>query len=105
MTRRISISEARGKLPELAKFLARHPDQVVLVEHRDLKERLALTTEAHLRYLETMVRELKRQTSRPFSLSGSLASELDDEALEAALQEMAGDQTRQREEKLRGLAS
>lgn len=105
MARRIKISEARGKLPELAKYLVSHPDQVVWVEHRDLGERLALTTEAHIRYLETMVRELRKQVSRPFKLAGSITTDLDDRELEAALRETKEEQARLWEEKLERLAS
>lgn len=105
MPRRVKISEARGKLPELAKYLMSHPDQVVLVEHRDLDGRIALITERHLRYLETLVKELRKQVSRPFRLSGSITSELSDEELETALKEMREEQARLREGKLRKLAS
>ena len=89
MTRRLKISEARGKLPQLAKYLARHPAEVVLVDHRDLDDRIALTTEGHLRYLEAAVRELKKQVARPFRLAGSISSDLSDEELEAALGAMS----------------
>lgn len=105
MPRHIKISEARGKLPELAKYLVRHPDQVVWVEHRDLGERLALTTETHLRYLETMVRELRKQVSRPFKLAGSVTTDLNDQELEAALRAIREEQARLGEEKFRRLAS
>ena len=81
----LSISQARGKLPELARYLSSHPDQVVLVEHRDLDETLAVTTLSHLRYLETQVRELKKQAARPFRLAGSIASRLSDDELERNL--------------------
>jgi hypothetical protein len=102
---RLKISEARGKLPELAKYLVRHPDQVVLVEQRDLGERIALVTEGRLRYLETLVEELRKQVSRPFQLAGSITSELSDAELESALQEMREEQARLRGEKRRELAS
>lgn len=105
MRRRINISEARGKLPELARFLSRHPDAVVLVEHRDLPERLALTTEGHLRYLEARVEELQKEASRPFRLAGSITSELSDEELEVRLQELRRKEAMLAERKLRELAS
>jgi hypothetical protein len=101
----IKISQARSRLPELAKYLARHPDQVVLVEHRDLDERIALTTEGHLRYLETLVKELRKQVSRPFRLAGSITSALEEEELEVALKEVKAEQARLQKEKQRGLAS
>lgn len=68
MARRLKISEARGKLPELAKFLSRHPDKTVVLEHRDLDERLVVTTERYLRYLETAVKELNKRSARRFRL-------------------------------------
>ncbi len=105
MPRRMKISEARAKLPELAKYLVSHPDQVVLVEHRDLDDRIALTTERHLRYLETLVTELKAQVSRPFRLAGSITSAFGDEALERALREVREEQSQLQEKKLRRLAS
>lgn len=105
MSRRIKISEARGRLPELAKYLIRNPDQVVLVEHRDLDERLALITEGHLRYLETMVMELRKKVTRPFKLAGSITSHLSDEELEAALRQMREEQARVDEKRQREFAS
>lgn len=105
MARRINISQARGKLPELAKFLMQYPDQVVLVEHRDLEKRLALTTEDHIRYLETTAKELRKEASRPFKLAGSITSKLSDGELEAALKQMRKEQERLRAKKVRQLAS
>lgn len=105
MPKPINISEARGKLPELARYLARHPDQVVLVEHRDMDERIALTTERHLRYLEAVVRELKARVSKPFRLEGSVSSTLSDEELDAALEKLRVERARAAEERLRELAS
>lgn len=105
VSRRLNISEARSKLPELAKFLAQHSDQVILVEHRDLEETIALTTEGHLRYLETAVKELKKQICKPFKLAGSITSQLSDEELEEALKELREEQARLGDQKLRDLAS
>lgn len=105
MARRVKISEARTRLPELAKFLMRYPDEVVLVEHRDLEKRLALTTEDHIRYLEAMAKELRKKASSPFELAGSVTSKLSDAELEAALEAMREEQERVRETKLRELAS
>lgn len=105
MTRRLTISEARGNLLQLARFLADHPHEVVLVEHRDLDQRIALTTEGHIRYLESVMRELKKQVGRPFKLAGSIASSLSDEELEAALRATREEQAGLWEKKLRELAS
>jgi hypothetical protein len=85
MKHTMNISEARAKLPELAKRVAATPGAVEYIEHRDLPEHLALTTESHIVFLETMVAELKRLTTKPFSLEGSIRSKLSDEELEASL--------------------
>lgn len=85
MKKPLNISDARARLPELAKFLVQHPADVVLVEHRDLDDRIALITERHLRYLENMVEELKKQRTRPFRLVGSITSQLEDDEVDAAL--------------------
>jgi hypothetical protein len=87
MAKRINISEARANLPEIAKRVARTPGAVQYIEHRDLEEDLALTTASYIRYLETMVMELKKKVTKPFVLAGSLLSDLTDEELEAALVE------------------
>jgi hypothetical protein len=85
MTRHISISEARGKLPQIARLLKRSPHEVVLVEHRDMDDRLAIVSERHLRSLESIVRSLREQFSKPFRLAGSIESKLSDQELEEAL--------------------
>jgi hypothetical protein len=81
----ISISEARGKLPELAHRLVRSPGSVVYIEHRDLEERLALTTQSHIQYLEAMVHELKKSVTQPFTLAGSIETDLSPGRIEASL--------------------
>lgn len=85
MARSISISEARARLPALAKYLRRSPDQVVFIEHRDIPERLALITEARLRYLESLVEAAARRGKGTFRLAGSMTSKLTDQELEAEL--------------------
>jgi hypothetical protein len=85
MKRTTNISEARARLPELAKRVAATPGAVEYIEHRDLPEQLALTTASHLRFLETLVAELRRLTARPFSLEGSIRPKLPDAELEASL--------------------
>jgi hypothetical protein len=105
MAKPINISEARGRLPELARYLARHPDRVVLVEHRDLDERIALTTERHLRYLEAVAQELKARVGKPFRLEGSVTSPLTDEELDAALEKLRAERGRAADARLREIAS
>jgi hypothetical protein len=83
--RSLSISEARARLPELARYLAETPEGVVLIEHRDRAERLALITERRLRYMESLLSATLVQEGGSFRLAGSMTSDLDDEGLEAAL--------------------
>jgi hypothetical protein len=83
--RSLSISEARARLPELARYLSGAPDGVILIEHRDRAERLALITERRLRYLESLVAASIVREGESFRLAGSMTSDLDDEELEEAL--------------------
>jgi len=87
MSLRLSISEARARLPELAQRAIAAPGEPIIIEHRDRKERLVLTTESHIRMLEAMVDGLRSGSAAaaPFRLAGSLQSDLSDEELEAAL--------------------
>jgi hypothetical protein len=102
MPHSINISEARARLPELARRVAATPGSVEYIEHRDLPERIALTTASHIEYLKTMVAELKRRTTRPFVLEGSIRSTLTDDEIEASLaaarrEQSKRDATRMRE--------
>jgi len=81
----LSISDARARLPELARYLSGAPDGVVFIEHRDRAERLALITERRLRYLESLVGASLVREGGSFQLAGSMTSDLDDEELEEAL--------------------
>src|SRR3972149_10589043 len=83
--RSLSISEARARLPELARYWRGEPAGVVFIEHRDRAERLALITERRLRYLESLVGASMVREGGSFQLAGSMTSELDDEELEKAL--------------------
>ena len=103
MARHISISEARGKLPQIAKLLKRSPDEVVLIEHRDLDDRLAIVSERHLRNLEAIVKSLKDQFSKPFRLAGSIESKLSDQELEDALETIKKEQESKAVVKLKDL--
>lgn len=85
MERRPNISEARARLPELARRVAATPGAVEYIEHRDLREDLALTTASHIQFLETTIAELRRRTTRPFALAGSIRSGLSDGAVEDAI--------------------
>jgi hypothetical protein len=59
-----------------------HPGAVEYIEHRDLPENLALTTESYIQFLETTVAELKKLVAQPFSVAGSITSKLSDENLD-----------------------
>lgn len=103
MARHISISEARGKLPQIARLLKRSPDKVVLIEHRDMDDRLAIMSERHLRNLESIVKSLKEQFSKPFRLAGSMESRLSDRDLEKALESIRKEQETAAATKLKDL--
>lgn len=51
-----------------------------------------------------MAKELRKETSLPSKLVGSITSKLSDEELEAALEEMRAEQERLRENKFHELA-
>ena len=65
MSLKLSISEARARLPELAHRVMDAPGEVVIIEHRDRKERLVLTTESHYRAMEAAVQEGKKKQGKP----------------------------------------
>jgi hypothetical protein len=83
---RISISEARARLPELAQRAMASPDAVIVIEHRDYSENLVLTTEGHLRMLEALMEKSTTKRNAPFKLAGSMTSDLTDEELEKAIE-------------------
>jgi len=86
MSRSTSISEARARLPELARRVAEKPGGVEYIHHRDLDEDIAMTTRSHLRYLEDSLRELRARNATGFTLAGSMASDLSDAAVEAGIE-------------------
>lgn len=102
MPRRINISEARARLPELAQYVASSPDRVVLIDHRDVEGPFAFTTAAHLTYLTTLVEELRKRLGEPFRLAGSIESDLSSDEIEADLDAARKIQRRLSEAKLRG---
>ena len=103
MSRKLSISEARAKLPELARRLVKSPGRVEIITHRDLDEDIAMTTSSYIRYVEDSVRELRNRAG-DFKLAGSVTSSLTDEEIERALEEMRAGAKAQADEKLRALA-
>jgi len=91
MSRPTSISEARARLPELARRVAGTPGRVEYISHRDLEDDVAMTTRSHLRFLEDSLRALRARTAGAFSLSGSMATEVGDAELDAALDALRTD--------------
>lgn len=82
----VPISAARARLFQLADLVrSAGEDAVVVLDQRGEADRVALVREARLAYLEARVSELERRHRQPFKLGGSLASNLDDAGLDAAL--------------------
>jgi hypothetical protein len=88
----LTISEARARLPELARYVTSRPDAVVRIENRRRGERVVLTSERYLDSLEAFVKESKKGTVEPFKLAGSIESDLSAEELEAALEAINAEQ-------------
>lgn len=63
-------------------------DTAVVLEQRGGGEGVALVREARLTYLEDVVKQLERPSEKPFTLTGSLSSGLDDEALSEVLRDL-----------------
>ena len=97
-----NISEARARLPQIAQSLVREPGSVVYIDHRDLDERLVVTTERHLRYLETMIERLRERAGATFSLAGSIQAP-SDEDVDAVLAEIRAEGAGLAAEKLDGI--
>jgi hypothetical protein len=91
----VPISAARAKLFQLVDLVrSSGEDAVVVLEQRGEPDRVALVREARLAYLEARVSELERRDRQPFRLAGSLASNLDDAGLDAALRSIRSDWAR-----------
>jgi hypothetical protein len=81
------MSKARAKLFALADLVrGSGDDTAVVLEQRGGGEGVALVREARLNYLEDVVKQMEKPSERPFTLAGSLSSELDDKALTELLQ-------------------
>jgi len=92
MERNLGISEARARLTELAKRVAAAPGRVEYITHRDLGEDLALTTRAHIEYLEALVKELRGHRTGEFRLAGSVVVPEEARESEALLRDAAARQ-------------
>ena len=83
------MSKARSKLFALADLVRESGDDLaVVLEQRGGGEGVALVREARLNYLEDAVKQLEKPAEKPFTLSGSLSSALDDEALTGVLKDL-----------------
>lgn len=105
MSRSTRISEARSRLPELARRVAGTPGRVEYISHRDLEDDIAMTTRSHLRFLEDSLRELRGRTAGTFTLSGSMATDLGDRDVDAALDALRTDATARAHAKRGGLGA
>ena len=83
------MSKARAKLFALADLVrGSGDDTAVILEQRGGGEGVALVREARLTYLEDVVKQMEKPTEKPFTLAGSLSSELDDKALTELLKDL-----------------
>ena len=83
------LSRGRARLFELAELVrGSGDDTAVVLEQRGGGEGVALVREARLNYLEDRVSQIDKPSEKPFTLAGSLASRLDDEALLDVLEKL-----------------
>jgi hypothetical protein len=83
------MSKARAKLFALADLVrSSGDDTAVVLEQRGGGEGVALVREARLTYLEDVVKQMEKPSEKPFTLAGSLSSELDDKALTELLKDL-----------------
>ena len=83
------MSKARAKLFALADLVrSSGDDTAVVLEQRGGGEGVALVREARLNYLEDVVKQMEKPSEKPFTLAGSMSSELDDKALTELLKDL-----------------
>ena len=83
------MSKARAKLFALADLVrSSGDDTTVVLEQRGGGEVVALVREARLTYLEDVVKQMEKPSEKPFTLAGSMSSDLDDKALTELLEEI-----------------
>jgi len=104
MERPMGISEARARLPELARRIVAAPGRVEYITHRDLEEDIVMTTRSHLRFLEDSLAEMRRRSASSFRLAESMSSDLPDEAIEATLARVKSQARESAERKRAGLS-
>ena len=83
------MSKARAKLFALADLVrSSGDDTAVVLEQRGGGEGVALVREARLNYLEDVVKQMEKPSEKPFTLAGSMSSDLDDKALTELLKDV-----------------
>src|SRR5260221_14701307 len=83
------MSKACAKLFALADLVrGSGDDTAVILEQRGDGEGVALVREARLNYLEDVVKQIEKPSKKPFTLAGSLSSDLDDEAMVVVLKDL-----------------
>jgi DNA-directed RNA polymerase sigma subunit (sigma70/sigma32) len=83
------MSKARAKLFALADLVrGSGDDTAVVLEQRGGGEAVALVREARLNYLEDAVKQMEKASEKPFTLAGSMSSDLDDKALTQLLKDL-----------------
>lgn len=83
------MSKARAKLFALADLVrGSGDDTAVVLEQRGGGEGVALVREARLNYLEDVVKQMEKPSEKPFTLAGSMSSDLDDKALMKVLKDL-----------------
>jgi hypothetical protein len=91
MAKRIKVpmSSARGRLFELADLVRQSSDDTAVVfEHRGSKDHVVLVREARLDYLEARVAALEKRVETPFTVRGSLKTDLPDKDLDELLRQI-----------------
>jgi PHD/YefM family antitoxin component YafN of YafNO toxin-antitoxin module len=91
--RRLSISEARARLPELARHVVARPGTAVVIENQRMDEAVVLTSERHLRFLEAQAMELRKHAPAAFTLRGSAETDLGADELASALERLRSEQS------------
>jgi len=91
--KRLSISEARARLPELARQVVSRPGTAVVIENQRMDEAVVLTSERHLRYLEAELEVLRKRAGESFLLAGSASTDLDADELAEALARLRSEQS------------
>jgi len=104
MPKPMNISEARTRLPELARRVSARVGAVEYIEHRDLPDDLALTSASYIAFLETTVAELRKLKTTKFVVEGTIHSDLSDEHLAAELAQMKSNAGIQADSKMREFA-